>query len=234
MAHVQCTANFVAAHPGIPVPPVRVDPSADAMTKACRYSNCGVAQRDIAPSCSRYFGISAGEVQEALTAAGQAGRSESSEATAGEGEPPCTANLHCSRTVSAARGDTDYCGVCGAACHHTFPGKGLFLAMPRPEVHLYYDLIFKNLLLARPDVQRIYLDLGCRYKSRFARMVQRLVDEGVLALAAKDVRILLPWMHGCDHELMCQLANSGLYQVRSDGLQSCPCCIRAGRALAGT
>jgi hypothetical protein len=184
------------------------------MTKACRYSNCAAAQRDIPPSCSRFFGVGAAEVADALFRRGQTSTSTASEGVMGAAEPPCTANLHCSRTVSAPRGDTDTSGVCGTACHHTFPGKGLFLSMPRPEVHVYYDLLFKKLLLLRPDVLRIYLDLGCRYKARFAKLVQQLVDDGVLAASAAEVRILLPWMHGCDHELLCQLANSGLYQVR--------------------
>lgn len=174
------------------MPPVRVDPSADAMTKACRYSNCAVAQRDIPPSCSRFFGVGAAVVADAVNGRGGTSTNTADDPATGSGEPPCTANLHCSRTVSAPRGDTDTSGVCGTACHHTFPGKGLFLRMPRPEVHVYYDLLFKELLLLRPDVRRIYLDLGCRYKTRFAKLVQQLVHDGELAATATDVRILLP------------------------------------------
>lgn len=33
-------------------------------------------------------------------------------------------------------------------------------------------------------------------------------------LSHLQLKVMVPWMHGFDHDLPCQIQNSGLYQVR--------------------
>jgi hypothetical protein len=153
--------------------------SADAVTKCCRLANCGAAQRDIQPSCRNYFAAANEVVQQrvkdgTLPNLGQdstAGSSAPGHAADCE-QPVCTANLHCSRAAAAPRGDTDRSGIAGVVCAHTFPGKELFLGMPTPEQHAFYDFLFTLALKLRPDIRDIYLDLGCRYRIRFQQLLQ--------------------------------------------------------------
>lgn len=62
----------------------------------------------------------------------------------GEAAKLCATELRCSRSLAAPRGETDRTGVVGCACGHTIPAKSLFLDMPTPEQHYFYDLVFKQ------------------------------------------------------------------------------------------
>lgn len=72
-------------------------------------------------------------------------------------------------------------------CAHVIPLQGLFLPMPTYEQHYYYDLLFLALLVARPDVKIIYLDLACRYIGRFKRLVAEQVERGNLSAMVSKV-----------------------------------------------
>ena len=197
----------------------------DAVNKACRYVSAGKAQAGIAPTTRSFLGAADAEVaQDFATGALRSAamdRAKAADAVLAEQEAAslsgfqaCTTALHCNRATASSRAELDMHGMVGATCAHGFPGRGLMLGMRTPEQHYYYDVLIKWLLRKRPDLAAIYLDLACRYKPRHQLLVESLIEQGLVTPQARDVRLMLPWMHGFDHGTACQLQNSGLYQVR--------------------
>lgn len=204
------------------------------MSKACHFKSAGRSQSGIAPSTSTYLGSIAAQVsmdhgsgvlrseaqERAAVAAQERAANEAAlesreAADAADGLPTCTTALTCNRETAGARGEVDRQGLAAVVCAHAFPGQNLVVGMPTPEQHSYYDYLLEHLLRARPDIKAIYLDLSCRYKQRFLRLLHRLHTEGRISIGPEDVKLLLPWMHAFDHDMSCQLQNSGLYQVRA-------------------
>lgn len=222
--------------PGTPVERGHLCASADAVAKAIHFQNAGASQASIPGTTTTYLGeLAAGVEQDfadgklsskamAVKAAVQAAEDV---ATGTEGVlPACTTALSCNREEAAARGTTSRYGIVGGVCAHVIPLLGLFLAMFTPEQHYYYDVLFTRLILSAPFLSTIYLDLACRYKKRFGILLADLLARGEISESrAAGIQLVLPWMHGYDHDEACQIANSGLYQV---GL-----CTRSVCALRG-
>lgn len=218
---------------GTPVPGSELAVSTDAVSKSCHYKSAGRSQAGIQPSTSTYMagvaaqvildhgsGILRSEAQERAAAAAQERAAneaalQSREADAAGGLPACTTALTCNREIASARGDVDRQGLVAVVCAHAFPGFNLVLGMPTHEQHSFYDYVLEELLRKRPDVKAIYLDLSCRYKQRFLRLLLRLQTEGRICVGPEDVALLLPWMHAFDHDMSCQQLNSGMYRVRT-------------------
>lgn len=162
---------------------------ADACTKCCHYSSAGRKQTGDAPSTDYFLGEVAHQVQRdyaagTVTSAAQqqwAQHCATAAAAGGDGlGNSCSSNLSCSRASASARGVVDQAGTAGVSCAHGFPGRGLFVAMPTPEQHTYYFRTLVELLIRRPDLQDIYLDIGCRVKPGLMAIVQQLVAAGKL------------------------------------------------------
>lgn len=119
--------------------------AADGCEKGYHWSNAGRAQSNVSPSCRQFFAGPNDTVLEQArnrtlpNFAKQLGDSEE-----GEAAKLCATELRCSRSLAAPRGETDRTGVVGCACGHTIPAKSLFLDMPTPEQHYFYDLVFKQ------------------------------------------------------------------------------------------
>ena len=200
--------------------------SSDAVAKAVHFKNAGAAQASIPGTTTTFLGELAAGVQEDFAAGRLVSKAMQTKAAVQAAEnaaagtesvlPSCTTTLTCNREEAAARGATDIFGQVGTVCAHIFPLLGLFLAMSTPEQHYYYDVLFASLIAASPHISAIYLDLGCRYKKRFKILLADLVARGEISESrAGSILLLLPWMHGYDHDEACQIANSGLYQVGS-------------------
>ena len=190
--------------------------AADGMTKACRYSNVATGQKDRPPTMQTYLGPLAEKV---ITDHANADKTLTSPAqerkrAATADEASCTSALSCNRVTAAARGDTDLSGLMGMVCSHSIPVLGGFVGMVTPEQHEYYKRAFEYLLRNCPEVRTVYLDLACRFKGSWDKLVQRLLEAGAVGRHAAHIKLLLPWMHAFDHNMACQLVFSALYQVR--------------------
>ncbi|KAG2482162.1 hypothetical protein HYH03_018886 [Edaphochlamys debaryana] len=199
------------AVPGEDTDPYRLSVSLDAVTKLGHYASCGTATRGLPHHISTFFGAVDGQVQAAYSAgalelervvSGRVGAQ-----AAGE-EPSCRSSLHCARPNSSSAGPCDVHGVVGAVCMHTVPVRGGFCDMPKPEQFSYYLLMLHHLVQQRPDLKDVYIDFGCQIRSTWRRYV---ANHPELPQAAKDLRIMVNWMHGSGHEIACQLVNSGRY-----------------------
>lgn len=213
---------FPFAYPGTPVPTVPLSICMDAINGANRFALAGRSQQEVKPSTSTYIGKLANEVfadfksgklkSQAMERAAAAGvDGDSSENTL---LPTCTTALVADRTKAVARGDLDIYGVTAGCCTHAIPGLGLVVLNYVPECHFFYDKISIAVAIARADTKRWYLDLACRYAPSFNLNMAELVEQGHLATCS-GMRILVPWMHGFDHDVSCQYKHSGLYAVRS-------------------
>ena len=90
--------------------------------------------------------------------------------------------------------------------------------MHGPEQFVYYLILFKRLVQrcngAGITVRDMYVDFNCRLKKTWDRFLRLKGDQHLpqAALAdAKQLRLLVNWMHGSSHELSCQLQNNGRY-----------------------
>ena len=128
----------------------------------------------------------------------------------------CNTALACNRATTGKFGRSEMyiTGIVAATCVHGVPAMELAIAMMGPEEHYYYDMLLRAAFGLRPDLKAIYLDLACRYHHRFRGLMEDLARDGKITDAAA-VQILLPWMHGFDHDLECQLRFSGMYTVSS-------------------
>lgn len=70
--------------------------------------------------------------------------------------------------------------------------------------------MLRELLAQWPDLRDFYIDLACRYQIHWQRLCENDPDA---TDAWVNLRILLPWMHGCDHPVDCQLKYSALYKT---------------------
>jgi hypothetical protein len=200
----------------------------DAMNGANRFSSAGQATTEIKRDTHTYIGKTANAVLAAhkngtLLKKGSTGATH---AAAAEAPPPqCATSLTCNRvTAHPSRADMDYTGIVGAACVHGTPGENMIIIMKTPEMHAYYDFLVSAGMEARPETCAIYLDLACRYTSSFEAMMKELAEAGRTLREA--TKLLLPWMHGFDHDMACQLKHSGLFSVRcADAvrLRAAPC-----------
>ncbi len=195
----------------VPAFPLAV--SVDAVTKLGHYQNCGKASARLQSQLGSFFG----GVDARVKAAQAAGRLDLKSTLAdpawdgdGADSGECSSSLHCARpTASSVGGPCDIHGVVGAVCMHTVPLRGLFCDMPTPEQFTYYLFLLSALYNERPDLQHVYMDFGCRFRSTWLRYLERHPD---LPSAAKDVKIMVNWMHASGHDVACQLTNSGRYQ----------------------
>lgn len=204
------------------VPAHKLAVATDGVQKAIHFSNAGRAQADIPATTSSYLGpCAAGLVQDyqegkftsaAKERAAAAAASERSEPAAGPSSA-CTTALTCNRSIAHGRTEIDRHGLIAVVCAHIFAGINLVVAMVTPEQHYYYDVVLSLLLRKRPDLHAIYLDLACKYKGRWGKLVEALVDGGLVVPRALSVLLMLPWMHAFDHGMPCQLANSGMFKV---------------------
>ena len=211
-------------HAGTKISLHRPSVCSDAVCKACHYACAGAAPKD-APrfggTTEYYLAGAAVRVQQdyasnKLTSKAQQAAAAAQAAAAESGPlgmPDCATSLQANRLSAAARGTVDIAGLAGFVCVHMIPLRKLFLYMPTPEQHYYYDELVKELLPRRADISAIYLDLACRYHKRFLALVGAMVAAGLVAQVATTVKLLLPWMHACDHPTDCQLAFSGMYTV---------------------
>lgn len=126
-----------------PPPDPRAVIAFDGNTKSCHWANAGRATSSIQPTCRRFFGAGNDKVLQELKAGTLSNLAKQQRGGAGEEDSKsCSAQLSCSREVAAPRGETDRFGIVGGACGHVFPAKGLFLDMPTPEQHYFYDVLF--------------------------------------------------------------------------------------------
>lgn len=218
-ANCFCTLTFLlawAGAAGTPVPACFLSVSTDAMVKCIRFKAAGSSQRDVKGSTSSFLGPAAEEIANLWKCGDLVSKAEAHRSAAQHIAEPdaCGTALHCSRDVAKPRGEVEITGIAGASCPHIFPVRNSMVPMYTPEMHFYYDVLLKALLLARSDLRVIYLDLACRYIGRFLALVARLHPQQ-LAAWVHEVLLLLPWMHAFDHNMDCQLKYSGLYQVRS-------------------
>lgn len=258
------------------MPKHRMSVMADGCSKCYHYANAGRMQLGDVATSTPFFGEVARKVQDdfadgTVTSAAQQKYAQHCATVAGDDDSSysCSSNLSCSRASASARGVVDIAGTAGVACAHGQPGRGLFVAMPTPEQHTYHIRTLLEALKRRPDIQDIYIDIGCRLKGALMEAVRLLVAGGKLEASvlerasaahrawaltavpttsvttsvtsrqpasaltssvdaglpcphsrshncpppALQLNVLLPWMHGFDHDLPCQLENSGLYKV---------------------
>ena len=85
--------------------------------------------------------------------------------------------------------------------------------MVTPEQYNYYVVLFKNLLLKKPAVKVIALDVGCRFKKRWNAMIEEGVANGSFAEELRNVALVVPYMHGSKHGSECQLQFCAVYRV---------------------
>ncbi|KAG2485200.1 hypothetical protein HYH03_016089 [Edaphochlamys debaryana] len=82
--------------------------------------------------------------------------------------------------------------------------------MRTPEQFAYYLLMLQELIQLRPDLSDVYIDFGCRLMSTWERFVNNHPD---LPPEAKQLRIMVKWMHASGQDSACQLQNSGRYKL---------------------
>ena len=190
------------------------------MNSANKFKSAGRAQRDIKPSTNLYLSEVAQDVIEkqkngdlSKTATERAKPQDDAIAHAEQGTlPACTTALSCNRASSSSkRAEMEFTGQVAVVCSHIFPGLGLAVGMTTPEQHIFYDMVLTDALKRMSHLGVIFLDLMCRYHVRFTGLVRELIERGVVREEARDIRLLLPWMHGFDHDMDCQIKFSGLY-----------------------
>lgn len=196
--------------------------SGDACAKAHHFSNAGAKQAENVPltsSRNSFIGETNGQIERMVeadifqSAAMDAVRLERETMEAALAEDPCNVTLVAARHTAAARGDLDRTGLAGLCCKHVFPLRDLFVFMVTPEQYNYYVVLFKNLLLKKPTVKVIALDVGCRFKKRFDDMIEQGIADGSFAAELRNIHLVVPYMHGSKHGSECQLRFSAIYQV---------------------
>lgn len=213
-------ALHVHAQPAAPPQPVyRVAVAMDAVVKLGHYENCGRACKGQQPCLRRYFGAAdacvraahgEGRLTLADTMAGDGGLSGGDAGAAAVGDAAgCSSSLRCSRPEARSiNSPCDIHGVCGAVCMHCFPLRGGFVDMPDPENYSYYIYLLLQLLQERSDLTDVYIDFGCRFKVTWERYLSLHPE---LPQHARDLRIMVNWLHAAGHDHACQLRNSGRY-----------------------
>ena len=122
---------------------------------------------------------------------------------------PCATSLRCANAEAKPSGPCNVFGVVGCVCAHTIPVRGAFVDMPTNEQFAYYLIILHELLLERPDLKDVYIDIGCRLMHTWVRYVESNPE---LPKEWADVRIMVNWMHASAHSLACEIANSARFK----------------------
>lgn len=197
----------------------RVAIAMDAVTKACRFRNCGRATMGLKPVLSNYFSSANNRVQmlhqqgrfklEHLIPQQQGDELNAQQAAQEDADEACASDLHCARTQSDDTGIIDQHGFVGAACVHCIPVKGSFMDMPVNEQFGFYCIGLEELLEKAPWLKDIYIDFACKFKKTWSRYcrgkphLEQIMQEGL--------RLMVNWLHAAGHVLSCQLVNSGRY-----------------------
>lgn len=151
----------------------------DACTKPCHFASAGRAQRDLAPSSSSYLGVEAHRVVAdydsgvLVSKAQERYRQHCATAAVDDG---CPHHFTCSRPSASARGMVDIAGLATVLCPHTHPARNGTIPMLTPEQHDYHIRNASNLLLQRPDIRDLYIDIGCKIEGTLRASLQSLVD----------------------------------------------------------
>lgn len=209
-------------HCGVVVPPVKLSVCTDAMNSSNRFAAAGRSQQGIAPGSSTFLGSLAlkvladyrdGTLVNKAKERAEAAQRSTDEAGVASVVGACTTALSCNReATSHTRGEMAFFGMVCVVCAHVFPGLNLCIPMPTPEQHMFYDYVLGEAIRSRPDLVAIYLDLMCRYHKRFRALADDLIRQDVVAPEAREIALLIPWMHAFDHDLACQLQFSALYR----------------------
>lgn len=197
----------------------------DAVTKANHFRNCGAATKGIGPNITGNYGEAEAEVR-ALDGAGLLNLNsyvdtfDDPSPVDNDNNRDCSSSLHCARPEApAASGPCDVHGIVGGVCSHGFPLKGLFMDMHGPEQFVYYLILLKCLIKSCPAVSDVYVDFACRLKITWQRFItkqgHKFFSSEAEYAAAKDLRLLVNWMHGSSHDLSCQLRNNGRYTANA-------------------
>ena len=173
----------------------------DANVKLNRYRSAGKAHSKVQASRSTYFAAANDAVWAAAGIGQLPGRSNSS--STDEDVAPCGhSQLGCSRPGASHGGISEIHGDCGFVYVHGVPLVGTFVAMPAPEMHMYYDSVWKH-GLSGTDVMDFYLDINCQYSKHFTNSA---------VTKSQPERFLVPWFHAQSHGRQCNLAFGGMYQ----------------------
>lgn len=192
----------------------------DAATKPNHFRKCAAVTKGIPPNLMCNFAEAEAEVR-ALEREGKLSLKDyvDSDCADNDNIRECDNHLHCARheAPAAGAGPCDVHGVVGGVCSHGIPLKGMFIDMHGPEQFIYYLVMLKTLLKHCPTIKAVYVDFACRLKVTWQRFVAKQKDRFFTteaeASAAKDLRLIVNWMHGSSHNLSCQLQNNGRYTI---------------------
>lgn len=70
-------------------------------------------------------------------------------------------------------------------------------------------MIELSCLQVKGRLRDVYIDFACRLSKTWQRFVSGYPE---LHDACPDLRIMVNWMHGSSHDLLCQLQNNGRFQ----------------------
>ena len=217
VAKIDCT--FADADPA--VPPYLRGASFDAVTKCNLFRKCAPATKHIRPITNSYLDGDGAEAEiRDLEGKGKLNLGYADSNLQDEEIRACSAELHCARPEApAASGPCDVHGVVGGVCHHGIPLRGMFVDMHGPEQFIYYLVLFKHLVMrcyaSGVKVHDIYVDFACRLVKTWGRFLEKqgpvhFPSEAMLQ-AAREIRLLVNWMHGSSHKLSCQFLHNGRY-----------------------
>jgi hypothetical protein len=184
----------------------------DAVTKLSHWFTSGSASRFIPPRLSQFFGPVNQRIDEAF-ASGRLNLESTIQAGSADGPEAddSSCNIRCGRSNASAKNDSvDRYGVVGAVCMHGVPLRELFCDMPTPEQYSYYLHMLNHLVQRCDNIGDVYIDFGCQFKKAWKRYYDA---HPYLPQHARDLRILVNWLHGSGHSLSCEVVNSGRYTV---------------------
>jgi len=192
----------------------------DVVTKLNHFIKCGQATKDIPPLLSSYFAEAEAEIRQLEKDKKLTLQDYVDSEAVDEEIRVCLAELHCARVEATASpsGPCDVHGVGGAVCNHGFAILGSFMDLWGPEQFVYYLVLLKWLIKgcveAGIPLGDVYVDFGCRLVKTWKRYLAKRGNDSFQPAeleAARQVRILVNWMHGSSHEISCQLAHNGRY-----------------------
>jgi hypothetical protein len=201
------------------LPPYPRACACDAVVKANHFKKCGTATKHIAANNKNFFNEAEEEIRQ-LEVDGKLSLACFVD-LANTGDNNCDNDLHCAREdAQASTGTIDINGIVGFVCSHSCPLTGMFVDMKTPEQFIYYLVLLKHLVKlcvqSSVHLRDVYVDFACRLFKTWMRFVDKqasMFKEGSETMMARDLRILVNWMHGSSHTLACQLLNNGRYIV---------------------
>lgn len=202
----------------------------DVVTKLGHLASSGSASQELQPHLSHYFGATESAVKQ-LHAAGQLNSLKEYMAARTSGQQPaegqqagsmhgeedydqpqlCTSALSCARHQSKSTTAYDINGVIGAVCSHGAPVRGTFANLPTPENFVYYMEVLLHLVRRCPSVRDVYIDFGCRLSGSWQRLIEKLGTD--VPGEAKQLRVMVNWLHASSHDFACQISNSGRFKA---------------------